>query len=144
MLNEIRNDIKLIESLENPEYPFTWNEKRILWTNGEFYIASGNSTNTYLTLWNSENKNVGLLDTRIINKEGKKRAKINMVNVKSSAKGNRLGLQLYKTLLEWLPDDVVGICSYLPDRSNRKEVPKIYKRLGGYIKDDDHAYIDRK
>ena len=42
---------------------------------GEFYIASGNSTNTYLTLWDSENKNVGLLDTSIINKEGKKRAK---------------------------------------------------------------------
>lgn len=144
MINEIRNDIKLVESLENTEYPFTWNEKRILWTNGEFYIASGNSTNTYLTLWDSENKNVGLLDSSLIHKEGKKRAKINMVRVKSSAKGNRLGLQLYKTLLEWLPDDVVGIYSYLPDRSNRKEVPKIYNRLGGYIKDEDHAYIDRK
>ena len=56
MINEIRNDIKLVESLEKSEYPFTWNEKTILWTNGEFYIASGNSTNTYLTLWDSENK----------------------------------------------------------------------------------------
>ena len=27
MINEIRNDIKLVESLEKSEYPFTWNEK---------------------------------------------------------------------------------------------------------------------
>lgn len=126
------------------DYPYTWNEKLILWDNGEYYIATGNSTNTYLTVWSSENKNVGLLDSSIINKDGSKRAKINMVRIQPVAKGNRLGLQLYKTLLEWLPNEVKGIYSYLPDRSNRKEVPKIYNRLGGYIVDGDHAYIDKK
>ena len=41
---------------------------------------------------------------------------------------------MYKTLLNHILYD--GIVSYLPDRINKKQIPSIYKSLGGYIKDD--------
>ena len=126
------------------KYPYIWNEKTILWDNGEFYIATGRSDNTYLTLWDRNNKQKGAIDASIINKKDYgKRAKINLVRIDSGNRGSGLGQILYKVMLEWLPIDVKGIYSYLPDRSNKKQVPNIYNKLGGYVVDDDHAYIDR-
>lgn len=126
------------------QYPYTWNEKTILWDNGDYYIASGKSDNTYLTLWSSDNKNLGVLDARIITSPQRdKRAKINVIRLNNNAKGHGLGKMMYKVLLDWLPSNVIGIYSYLPDRSNNKQVPSIYKRFGGYVVDGDHAYIDR-
>lgn len=149
-MTTIRNYINLIESYETETtYPFTWNEKTILWTNGNFYIASGNSENTYLTLWTDDNKHIGTLSSTLITHRNKqtdkleKRKKIDSVIIDKKYQGQSLGKQFYIELLKWSSDDIVGIYSYLPQRSNYKQVPNIYQRMNGYIVDGDHAYIDR-
>jgi ribosomal protein S18 acetylase RimI-like enzyme len=40
------------------------------------------------------------------------------------------GTKLYKALFDFSSNDVKGIYSYLPNRVNKKEVPKIYNKLG--------------
>lgn len=131
-------------------FPYTWEEKTILWHNAQGYrIASGNAEHNYLTLWTDDNQCVGSLNSSVIKKrhpgsgENENRAKINSVTINPKHRGVRLGEQLFRVLLEWLPVYVNGVYSYLPDRSNRKQIPKIYQRLGGYILDGDHAFIDR-
>lgn len=137
------------DSATTPAYPYQWQEKTILWRNDQYLIATGNSDNTYLTLWTTGNKKIGTLDVRLINKKNpnngtlERRAKICMVDVNSKHRGQGMGVQLYRTLLAWLPADVAGLYSYLPDRYNTKQVPRIYRRLNGYVVDMDHAYVDR-
>ena len=75
MINEIRNDIKLVESLEVRVSVYMERKKQYYGQMVSFYIASGNSTNTYLTLWDSENKNVGLLIPHELIKKVKKHIK---------------------------------------------------------------------
>lgn len=51
-------------------------------------------------------------------------------------KGRGLGTLMYKALLKHSHPDVAGIASKLSDRDNKREIPKIYKRLGA---DEPHA-----
>lgn len=139
-----------MDTSKSNTFPYEWQDKKILWHNAYGYrIASGNRDNTFLTIWTEDNKKVGELHASVINKKHPKhgnierRAKISMVNIDPKHRGQHLGSALYQTLLAHLANDVAGIYSYLPDRSNRKQVPRIYARLHGYIVDEDHAYIDR-
>lgn len=132
-------------------FPYIWNEKNILWqTDNGYRIATGGSDNTYLTVWTEDNVCVGHLSASLVNKKNpgngyiEKRAKIALAEIKPSHRGQGLGLALYRALLAWLPDDVHGIYSHLPDRSNQRQVPRIYSKLKGYVIDGDHAFIDRE
>lgn len=131
-------------------FPYVWQDKRILWHNGEGYrIASGDRDNSYLTLWTEDNKLVGRLTTSVIKKRHptrhilETRFKINLITIEKPHRRKGLGLQLFRTLLAWMPDTISGTYSHLPDRSNHTQIPRIYRKLNGYILDEDHAFIDR-
>lgn len=130
-------------------FPCEIHGKKVLWSNGDYFIASGNAANTYLTLWTANNVRVGMMDTTLINKIhpvtriAESRAKVSSIHIEPKHRGRNLGQALYKTLLQWLPAEVSGIYSYLPDRINKKQIPAIYRKFDGYVVDMDHCYIDR-
>lgn len=43
---------------------------------------------------------------------------------------------MYDILISMIGDDIKGLYSYLPDRVNKKQIPKIYKRYKTIIKGD--------
>jgi predicted GNAT family N-acyltransferase len=136
--------MKITDLFEDSKYPYTWNEKNIIWDNGLFFIAVNNTSNpTYFTIWTDENKKIGVLALSPITKKQEKWMKVDTVDIDSKYRGNGLGVEVYRQALNVLPDDVKGIYSYLPNRSNTKQVPKIYKKLGGYVKDGDHAFLPK-
>ena len=47
---------------------------------------------------------------------------------------------LYKLALEHINNKYSGIISYLPDRVNKKAIPKLYKRLGSEKIEDEPDY----
>lgn len=127
-----------------------WNQKRVLWQNSSGYrIVSGNQDNTYLTLWTHDNVKVGELSAVVIQKKHPSRrvvelrAKIKCAEIRAAHRGQRLGLQLYAVMLSHLPEGVCGLYSHLPDRSNHRQVPRIYAALRGYVLDGDHAFVDK-
>lgn len=54
---------------------------------------------------------------------------VKIVNIHSMIRGNGYSYLLYKTALQNL-QGFAGICSKMSHWSNKKQVPKIYKRLG--------------
>jgi len=75
----------------------------------------------------------GRLQTDYANKkiDGKiqQYAKVYSVEIDKAHREKGLGTRLYKSLLENLPSDVIGIGSHTENRSNKKEIPKIYRKL---------------
>jgi len=75
----------------------------------------------------------GRLQTDYANKkiDGKiqQYAKVYSVEIDKAHRGKGLGTRLYKSLLENLPSDVIGIGSHTENQSNKKEIPKIYRKL---------------
>lgn len=108
-----------------------WNGKNVVWSNGEYFIALDSEKDpSYVTLWTHDNKRVGFLSTR--SHPGKRDyVGISSVSVDPKHRGKRLGKQMYRVLLQFLPKHFKGISSYLPDRYNRRQVPRIWKSLGG-------------
>ena len=136
--------MKIVDLFEESKYPYTWNEKNIIWDNTMFFIAVNSLNNpTYFTLWTDENKKIGVLSLSLITKPQTKWMKVDTVDIDSNYRGEGLGVELYRQALKVLPNEVDGIYSYLPNRSNTKQVPAIYKKLGGYIEDGDHAYLPK-
>jgi L-amino acid N-acyltransferase YncA len=59
---------------------------------------------------------------------------VRIIKDKETRRSKGYGLKMYKALLDLTPYD--GFCAYQPQRHNKKEVPKIYKRLGYRIVGD--------
>ena len=59
-----------------------------------------------------------------------KYAEVSTISLHREHQNKGFGTQLYKTLLKYLPDDIAGIGSNLQYRINKKEIPKIYQKLG--------------
>lgn len=116
--------------------------KKIVWEQGDYSIAVNSLPEpSYITLW-YQGERMGSFYVDILNKSGKKWYKVSSVHINQQHKGKGLGKKMYQVLLS-IPNDVEGIYSYLPDRSNKKQIPKIYSSLGGYVEDGDHAYIPK-
>lgn len=60
------------------------------------------------------------------------------INKKHRKKG--YGTMLYQILADFSGDDICGFFSYLPNRSNKKQVPKIYKKFGA-ITEGDYQFV---
>ena len=56
--------------------------------------------------------------------------------------GKGYGKKMYEALLKYMNSKFKGIKSSLGTRSNKEQIPSIYKSFGGYEKDG-YAYIDR-
>jgi GNAT superfamily N-acetyltransferase len=95
----------------------------------------------FVILWFS-GKRVGKISTRTHMIDGEKYLGIGSAEIEPKHRGKGFGKGMYMALLKHTK--TAGIASYLPDRSNKKQVPKIYKALGGYLRDDDFAIIPKK
>lgn len=134
-----RHWIKLVEGSEANEIEI-WNGKHIVQVIGEYRIAVDTPGNaSYVSVWTPDNKMVGSLSTRgttLNNYLG-----IGKSQLEPRHRGKGLGVAMYRALLTNLNSRWQGIASYLPDRSNRKQVPKIYSRLGGFTPKGKEDYM---
>ena len=116
--------------------------KKIVWEQGDYSISVNSlPIPSYITLW-YKGERMGSFYVDLITKNGKKWYKVSSVHINERHKGNGLGKKMYQVLLS-IPNEIEGIYSYLPDRSNKKQIPKIYNSLGGYVEDGDYAYIPK-
>ena len=128
------------EQITESDAPGVWHDKHVVQQIGDYRIAVDEPDRaTYVTVWTSDNKRVGSLSTR--GSHLKHYVAIGMADITKAHRGKGLGLAMYRALLRHLDPRYQGIASYLPDRSNRKQVPKIYRRLGGFIPPGEADYM---
>ena len=147
---------KIFEDDKTPKYadggearPFTDDGNKLVVFNQyrnytPYKIAVDDINNAeYITLWKTDtdtgkDKKIGYL--RLYeNSDGFLSVSESSIEDRGS-KGLGLGLEMYKTALKYSSDKVKGIVSYLPNRTNKKQIPKIYKKLNS-VKDGDYEYI---
>ena len=66
--------------------------------------------------------------------------KVQEIDIQKQHRGKGLSKVMYLMALKYSSDNVKGIKSYLPDRVNKKQIPKIYKKLNAKT-DGDWSYI---
>jgi len=127
--------------------------KKIVYDDGDFRIAIDDENDArYITLWHKEYVNGkeswvkrGFLDAWKSKINFKDRngyyLSIHNIEIDRNFRDMGYGYKLYKTLFDFSGDDIKGIYSYLPNRINKKQVPKIYNKFGGII-DGDYHFID--
>jgi hypothetical protein len=125
----------------------TWHGKNVVAHRHEYRIAVDRLNNaTHVSAWTPDNKRIGMLSTRTTSDNvGKDYLSISRVEVDTKHRKKGIGLAMYKALLCNLSPDWKGIGSYLPDQANRRQVPKIWKRIGGHIhpNNSDHVIANR-
>ena len=122
-----------------------WNGKHVVWQNGEYFIAVDDPTDaTYVTLWTVDNRRVGSLATRT-HPTPEPYLGVSYIEIDKKHRNQGLGRQMYRALISHLGSQWKGISSYFPDRSNKQQVPDIWRKLGAYSPVDnlDYAFIDR-
>ena len=124
--------------------------KQIVWESGDYFIAVDNAKDARLvTLWNKNIKGrIGAIYTTLKEFQdwyGKDKAgkwlSIDSIGIDKKHQGMGFSKQMYRILLHFSAPDVKGIYSYLPQRSNMKQVPRIYKKFVSEIVDGDHQFI---
>jgi hypothetical protein len=130
--------------------PFTYDGSKFVvfseYRNYTPYKIAVNDVNDadYITLWKTDintgkDKKVGALKLN----ETDNLLKVSEIGIDRGSRGLGLGLEMYKVALKYSSDKIKGIASYLPDRSNRKQIPKIYKKLNSVV-EGDWSYIYKK
>lgn len=124
-----------------------WNGKHVVWTNGKYYVTVDDPTRArYVCAWTADNKRIGALRTRSSPVYGtKKYLNVCNVDLDKEHRGNGVGYQMYRALLNCVGPEFEGISSYLPDVANKRQVPAIWRRLGGrtHPESEDVIYVDR-
>ncbi|GHV60763.1 hypothetical protein FACS1894195_0080 [Bacteroidia bacterium] len=115
--------------------------KKIVWENNDYFIAfsHGDRKNYYVSLWDkSTGKLVGRIYATLENFNVPKGfLSIDKVEIDKKHRGKGLAKEMYQAVIDFSDDNVKGISSYLPNRINKKQVPKIWEKLGG-IKEGDY------
>lgn len=119
--------------------------KNIVWedTVSGLYVSVDNITNaTYIGLWNSDGKigSLSLVGERYYNNRIYR--KVDYIEINRRYRGGGYGNLLYEIGLKYLREDIDGIYSYLPDRSNKSQAPRIYKRFNSWV-EGDYEYIKK-
>jgi DNA polymerase III sliding clamp (beta) subunit (PCNA family)/GNAT superfamily N-acetyltransferase len=96
----------------------------------------------YITLWKTDmntgkDEKVGALK---LNETSDGFLSVSEIGIDAGSKGLGLGLEMYKVALKYSSDKIKGIKSYLPNRTNKKQIPKIYKKLNS-VEDGDYEFI---
>ena len=107
---------------------------------GLFAITVNNPVNPSCVTLFLEGKAVARLLSHEMTRKGEQWMRIEGIEIPTKYRGRGFGKQMYRVLLDHIKTK--GIASYLPDRTNKKQVPKIYKALGGVV-DGDWAYIPK-
>lgn len=124
--------------------------KNIVYDYNNYRIAVDDINSArYITLWYYTNKNIwkkiGYLSayvSKINNKDKKgKYLSINSIEIDIKHRNKGLGNKMFKYLIDFAGDDIKGLYSYLPNRINKKQIPKIYNRLNAET-DGDYQFIN--
>ena len=108
-------------------------------------LVNDKQSPTYITLWYFENNkwekvgalNVNISERRFDNdKDFEKYYKVSEIEIKPKHRGLGFGKKMYDILIDMRGDDIKGLYSYLPDRVNKNEIPKIYKKYKSFIEND--------
>lgn len=119
--------------------------KSIVWENGEFYISVNDVTNaTFIALWRSGKKIGEMYLGEGRNRLTKDYATVRNVEIIPKYRGYGLGLEMYRAALQYVSPKFKGIGGENEQRSNNKQVPAIYRKLGGRRLEDGSWVIDRK
>jgi predicted acetyltransferase len=122
----------------------------IAWENEEYRIIlndANGSNHTSTTLmhkefvkgkpyWAKRGRLLTDIATKKINGEIVEYAKVYVVEIEKAHRNKGLGTQLYKSLLEFMPSRLVGIGSNIDSRSDKKYIPKLYKKLNAVSYND--------
>lgn len=107
--------------------------KKIVREYGDFDIAVNSVENpTFLTMWDGKKK-IGELSISEKDIGEKNYVKVGKVWTDPKYRKQGVATELYRTLLEKLPEDKKGIIGYYPDIVSKKAISQIYKKLGGKI-----------
>lgn len=127
--------------------------KKIVYDDGAFRIAVDDKDDAqYVTLWHKEDVKGkeywvkrGYIDAWKSKMNFKDRSgtylSIRSIEIENKYRNKGYGTKLYKALFDFSANDVKGVYSYLPNRVNKKQVPKIYNKLGA-ITDGDYQFIE--
>jgi ribosomal protein S18 acetylase RimI-like enzyme len=147
-LNENINRDKSRKALFKDEYG-----KNIVYDDGNYRIAVDDENDArYITLWHKEivkGKEYwakrGYLDAWVSNMNFKNRngkyLSIRSIEIELKHRNMGYGSKMYKALFDFSANDINGVYSFLPNRVNKKQVPKIYNKLGAVI-EDDYQFIE--
>ena len=127
--------------------------KNVVYEDNEYRICVDNENDArYITLWHREYVkgieywvkrgvlSAWLSDMNFKNRNGKYLS-ISAIEIEKAHRGGGYGSKMYKALFDFSANDVKGIYSYLPNRINKKEIPKIYNKLGATT-DGDYQFIE--
>jgi ribosomal protein S18 acetylase RimI-like enzyme len=133
--------------------PVDKNGNNVVFDNGLYRIVVDSPNNaTYVTLWYMKDKwqKVGALHSYKKNLWLTRIDKPHIVGlclsidyIEISPKHRGLGYakKMYRALIDFSAPDVKGLFSYLPNRSNKKQIPRIYASFGAETIDD-YQYIN--
>jgi predicted GNAT family acetyltransferase len=114
--------------------------RNIVWENGDYEISfsHGSRRHYYIALWDkSTGKKVGELYASLENKDVPDGyLSVDNVKIDKKHRGKGLSKEMYQAVIDFSDEAVKGISSYLPDRINEKQVPRIWNRLGGTVEGD--------
>lgn len=118
--------------------------KNIVWEQGSYAIAVDNPQDVgYVSLWH-EGKRVGAMSLGRGRTSGTRDYKtVASVEVEKGHRGRGLGKQMYRVALEFVGEQYRGIGGEHEQRSNSRQVPAIYRALGGRELDSGDLIIDR-
>lgn len=135
-----RQDHKVL-AMEADDGVEEWNGKHVVWSDGNYRIAVNIPDDaTFVTLWTDSNERVGSLATRNISKYPNWLS-IRNVYIEPKHQGIGLGFQMYRLLLKNLNPNLKGLIGYMPDVTNKRQIPAIYRKLGGYPDPDNSDVI---
>jgi GNAT superfamily N-acetyltransferase len=118
--------------------------KKIVWERGDYSIAVDSLQDVgYVSLWH-EGKRVGAMSLGRGRTSGTRDYKtVSAVEVDKGHRGRGLGKQLYRVALEFVGEQYRGIGGEHEQRSNSRQVPAIYRALGGRELESGDLIIDR-
>jgi hypothetical protein len=162
------NQIKLADGTnttfdaENPDIRYAKggfideNGNNIVYSSKDYRISVDDTNDArIIMLWYNDGnkyKRVGKLLTEITeirlieegDKEFQPYLKVSYIQIDKEHRSKGFGYEMYKQLIKYRNPKIKGIISYLPDRSNKTQIPKIWKKLGGrQVKDNEDMQIIR-
>lgn len=106
--------------------------KAIVFDNGEFKISVNSVEDaTYIALWKDGKKVGNMYLTPGRNSGTKDYMAVSTIVIESKYRGKGMGLEMYKAALKYSSMAFAGIGGENEQRSNSKQVPSIYRKLGG-------------
>ena len=118
--------------------------KLIVWENGDYSISVNSVDDaTYIALWYEGKKAGEMFLTKGRNMATKDYMTVQNVSIQPKHQGRGLGLEMYKAALKYSSVKYKGIGGENEQRSNNKQVPAIYRKLGGRQLEDGSFVIDR-